>query len=102
VKATQRLRNGGVVIELTTSQAASWARAPANRQAIIEALGIQAQIKNRTFPIIVPFLPVTAPIDSHDWIREVETENDMSPNSIEYVKWIKPKERRDTNQRVAH
>ncbi|KAG2118594.1 hypothetical protein DEU56DRAFT_691331, partial [Suillus clintonianus] len=102
IKASQRLRNGGVVIELTTSSAAQWARAPANRQTIIEALGLQAQIKNRTFPIIVPFLPVSSPIDNREWINEVETENDMPPNSIEYIRWIKPKDRRDPNQRVAH
>ncbi|KAG0692217.1 hypothetical protein DFH29DRAFT_1009072 [Suillus ampliporus] len=72
IKASQRLRNGGVVIELTTSLAAQWARAPANHQTIIEALGLQAQIKNRTFPIIVPFLPISSPIDNREWINEVE------------------------------
>ncbi|KAG2135956.1 hypothetical protein DEU56DRAFT_947116 [Suillus clintonianus] len=60
IKATTRLRNGGLIIELTTTEAAKWIRNPVNRLRIIDAIGIPATIKERRFSVIVPFLPITA------------------------------------------
>ncbi|KAG2751708.1 hypothetical protein P692DRAFT_20704194, partial [Suillus brevipes Sb2] len=94
IKATTRLRNGGLIIELTTSEAANWIRQIENRTKITNALDLPATIKERRFSIIVPFLPVSSNIDNADWLREVEKENEMSTGSIETANWIKPKNRR--------
>ncbi|KAG2158961.1 uncharacterized protein EDB93DRAFT_1245517 [Suillus bovinus] len=45
IKAITCLRNGGLIIELTTSEAATWIRTPSNRLKIIKALGISTTIK---------------------------------------------------------
>ena len=69
---------------------------------ILKALNLPANIKNRTFPIIVPFVPITTPIDDVNWIRKIEEENTLLPGAIDSIKWIKPKERRTPEQRFAH
>ena len=102
VKAAQRLRNGGILVELTTAEAAMWIRTPEIRLEILKALNMPANIKNRTFPIIVPFVPITTPIEDVNWIRTVEEENSLSLGAIDSIKWIKPKERRTPEQRFAH
>lgn len=102
IKATTRLRNGGLIVELTSIAAAKWIRRPENRLNITNALGNTATIKDRRFSIIVPFLPITSNIEDPTWLRTVEEENDMNPGSIESANWIKPRQRRAPDQRVAH
>ncbi|KAG2156968.1 hypothetical protein DEU56DRAFT_689980, partial [Suillus clintonianus] len=88
IKATTRLRNGGLIIELTTTEAAKWIRNPVNRLRIIDAIGIPATIKERRFSVIVPFLPITANLDEPDWLRTIEVENSMSMGAVESANWI--------------
>ncbi|KAG2139672.1 hypothetical protein DEU56DRAFT_735500, partial [Suillus clintonianus] len=102
VKATIRLRNGGLIIELTSTDAANWIRLPENRLKIIEVLGIPASIKERRFSIIVPFMQTSSEIENTDWLRLVEEENDLNKGAIKSAQWIKPRLRRAPNQRVAH
>ncbi|KAG2135340.1 hypothetical protein DEU56DRAFT_737978, partial [Suillus clintonianus] len=102
VKATIKLRNRGLIVELTSTAAANWIRLPENRLRIIEALNIPASIKERRFSIIVPFLQTSSEIEDPDWLRLVEEENDLSKGAIESAQWIKPRLRRAPNQRVAH
>ncbi|KAG1731532.1 hypothetical protein EDD22DRAFT_852872 [Suillus occidentalis] len=102
IKAITRLRNGSLIIELTTTEAANWIRQIANRTKIINALDLPATIKERRFSVIVPFLSVSSNIDNADWLRAVEKENEMPTGSIETANWIKPKNRRSSDQRVAH
>lgn len=102
IKATTRLRNGGLIIELTTAEAANWIRSPENKVKLTEKLDSQFSIKTRRFSIIVPFLSVTADVENGPWLRAIETENSLSTGSIEAAGWIKPKNRRATDQRVAH
>ncbi|KAG1880797.1 hypothetical protein F4604DRAFT_1922424 [Suillus subluteus] len=94
IKATTRLRNGGLIVELTSVAAANWVRRPENHLNIANALGNTATIKDRCFSIIVPFLPVTSSIEDPAWLCTVEEENDMSPGAIEMANWIKPLQRR--------
>ncbi|KAG2153825.1 hypothetical protein DEU56DRAFT_718519, partial [Suillus clintonianus] len=102
IKATTRLRNGGLIIELTSTEAAKWVHIPENRIKITEALGIPATIKEHRFSVIVPFLPVSSNIEETNWLRTVEEENDMPLGAIESANWIKPRQRRVPDQRVAH
>ncbi|KAG2739479.1 hypothetical protein P692DRAFT_20755519, partial [Suillus brevipes Sb2] len=94
IKAITRLRNGGLILELTTTAAAQWIRRPENRLAIVKALDIAATIKDRRFSVIVPFLPITSSVEEPAWLRTVEEENDMTPGVIESANWIKPRQRR--------
>lgn len=102
IKAITRLRNGGFITELTTTEAAKWIRTPENRLKITNALDLPATIKERRFSIIVPFLPIASNIEDTAWLRTVEEENNMMAGAIESANWIKPRQRRAPTQRVAH
>ncbi|KAG1817231.1 uncharacterized protein BJ212DRAFT_1480458 [Suillus subaureus] len=45
IKATTHLQNGGLIIELTTAEAANWIHLPENRVRLTEALNLSASIK---------------------------------------------------------
>ncbi|KAG2084961.1 uncharacterized protein F5147DRAFT_795047 [Suillus discolor] len=102
IKATTRLRNGGLIVELTTAEAANWLRAPENRLKVTGALESPVYIKERRFTIIVPFLPVTLGIEDAEWRRAAEEENSLPIGSIEAAGWIKPRIWRSPGQKVAH
>ncbi|KAG0694060.1 hypothetical protein DFH29DRAFT_1006673 [Suillus ampliporus] len=57
IKASTHLQNGGLIIELTTAEAANWICMPVNREKIISALDLPATIKEHQFSIIILFLP---------------------------------------------
>ncbi|KIK42773.1 hypothetical protein CY34DRAFT_106718 [Suillus luteus UH-Slu-Lm8-n1] len=102
IKAITRLRNGGLIIELTTTAAAQWIRRPENQLAIVNALDIAATIKDRCFSVIVPFLPITSSIKDPAWLRTVEEENEMISGVIESANGIKPRQCRAPNQHITH
>ncbi|KAG2153542.1 uncharacterized protein EDB93DRAFT_1082363, partial [Suillus bovinus] len=102
IKATTCLRNGGLIIELTTTEAANWIHLLENKVKFTDMLDSPISIKTRRFSIIVPFLSVTSDIENGPWLRAIETENYLLAGSIEAAGWIKPKNQRSTDQRVAH
>ncbi|KAF9234175.1 hypothetical protein BU15DRAFT_9759, partial [Melanogaster broomeanus] len=102
IRAVLRLRNGGLLVEANSEDAACWIKSKDIRDKLIAALGIQSNIKDRLYSILVPFLPITSPLESPTFLRSVEEENDLNTGSIESARWIKPIERRNTHQRVAH
>ncbi|KAG2127128.1 hypothetical protein DEU56DRAFT_690255, partial [Suillus clintonianus] len=102
IKATTRLRSGGLIIELTTVEAAKWICVPENRLKITNAFESPALVKERRYTIIVPFLPISLGIEDADWRREIEIENGMQMGAIEAAGWIKPRIRRAPGQSVAH
>jgi hypothetical protein len=65
-------------------------------------LNIQGAIKNRQYPILVPFLPVRHDITDKNWIDTIENKNKNPLGSIASVRWAKPIEQCSANQCVAH
>ncbi|KAF9232847.1 hypothetical protein BU15DRAFT_31590, partial [Melanogaster broomeanus] len=102
IKAITKLKNGGLIIEFDSPLSAQWLRQDDIRDAFLMSLGTSAEIKDRLYPILVPFLPTSSQIYDDDWLRAIETENSLPANTIRTTRWIKPIERRAPNQRVAH
>jgi len=101
-KALIHLRNGGYIIEMASAEAAAWVRDPIRKMILTESLGGNVRIKDRTYNVLVPFIPITARVDDEQTLRDIEKTNDIPPNSITQMKWIKDPQRRGRNQRVAH
>ena len=95
------LRNGGLLLELDRSEAAGWLCNDANRTKILENIGSGASIKNRTYQVIVQFIPVQFEPQDDVALRQFEVSNDLQPNSTLKAEWIKPVEDWRENQRVA-
>ncbi|KAF9234669.1 hypothetical protein BU15DRAFT_52371, partial [Melanogaster broomeanus] len=102
IKAILRLRNGGLLAEVNSEEAASWIKSKYIREKLITTLGIQANIKDRLYSIVVPYLPITSRTDSPSFLRTIEEENNLATGAINTIRWIKPIERRNPNQKVAH
>ena len=101
VKVAVLLRNGGLLLELDRAEAAEWLCNDTNRTKILENIGSGASIKNRTYQVIVQFIPVQFELEDDEALRHFEAMNDLQPNSTLRAEWIKPVKDRREGQRVA-
>jgi hypothetical protein len=62
----------------------------------------QGVIKDRQYPILVPFLPIRHDITNKEWVEIIEKDNKIPSGSIVEIRWAKPIEKRSKNQCVAH
>ncbi|KAN0094967.1 hypothetical protein V8E55_003254 [Tylopilus felleus] len=63
---------------------------------------IPADIKDRSYIVLVPFLLISLPLDDPQWLQTVEMENNLREGSLASVRWIKQKARCAPNQHIAH
>jgi len=97
-----RLRNQGIVLELTSADAARWVKHPIHRVEFTEKLGGKIRLKDRQYNVVVSFLPISTDINSPDTARSIEIGNDLPDGTISKMRWIKDPSKRDRHQRVAH
>jgi hypothetical protein len=101
VQEINKLRNGGVVLQLSSKEAAAWLREPANEEMFLRRMDTDASIKDRSFPILVPRVPLSFDPNNQDHLREVESVNDLPAKAISKARWIKPEYRRHPKQKFA-
>lgn len=101
LKSITLLRNGGLLLELDTPEAASWLRSDGVTDKFLESIGSGACIKNRTYQVIVQFVPIQFNPEDEAQVREYEEHNNLPQNSILKAEWIKPIHERKANQKVA-
>lgn len=89
-------------MEFGSKESTDWIRLADNKQEFLTKLGVPADIKDRSYATMVPFLPIRVPITGQNWVNSVELENNLKEGSIASIRWIKQPSRRDSNQRVAH
>ncbi|KAI5993019.1 hypothetical protein EDD15DRAFT_2367813 [Pisolithus albus] len=102
VKSAVCLNNGNLLLELNSTEAANWMRDDPARRDLAESLGIDAVVKEQTFPIVIPFFPVTHDVTDPTFLNAIELENDLPNDSIHSIRWVKNPEHRKPGQRVAH
>ena len=102
VQEINKLRNGGVVIQLASKEAVNWLREPFNKVAFTEKLDANAYIKDRTYLLVVPRVPISFDPQNQEHLHEVETINNLALNSISKARWIKLVYRRHAKQTVAY
>ena len=101
LKSSTLLRNGGLLLEMDTAEAAMWLKNEDTSGRFLEGIGSGANIKNRSYQVIVQFVPVNFDPTDDAQIRTYEELNDIPMNSILKAEWIKPVEERKPNQKVA-
>ena len=97
-----RLRNQGIVLELTSAEVARWVKNPTHRAKFMEKLGGKIHLKDRQYNVVVPFLPVSTDINAPDTIQHIEEGNELPRGSISQICWIKDPAKRTSRQCVAH
>jgi hypothetical protein len=71
---------------------------------LLARLSPNARIRPRTYPVIFRFVPCSGLFDPSNaqHLRDLEIENDLSPNSISSAEWCKKPEKRSPGQATAN
>ena len=101
LKSGTLLRNGGLLLELNSDEAASWLKSDEIIASFLENVGSGASVKNRTYQVIVQFVPVSFDPAAEENIRTYEEHNNIAAGSVAKAEWIKPIKDRKKNQKVA-
>ncbi|KIK47993.1 hypothetical protein CY34DRAFT_27466, partial [Suillus luteus UH-Slu-Lm8-n1] len=83
-------RNGGLLVELDNEVLATWIRKLINSKALTSKLGPTVLFRSSAFPIVIEYLPICIQIESEQFLRMTEKENNLPENSLINIKWIKP------------
>ncbi|KAG1865322.1 hypothetical protein F4604DRAFT_2026302 [Suillus subluteus] len=102
IRSVSQFRNGGTIIEMQTQEAMEYLKNKDNKNEFINTLDPNATIKERSYPVVIQFVPLTFNPDSAEHLRDLEQENEWEQDSITSAHWIKPPAKRTTTQRVAH
>lgn len=101
VKTVTTLRNGGIIVELDSDTLATWLRDPANRTLLENQFDSAVSFRSRTFALVLEYLPIHLQISDGQFLRRLEEENTLLPDSLASIRWIKPPIRRSPQQRKA-
>lgn len=101
IRAVMALRNGGIVVEMETESLAMWLNSPSGRAALEGSLDSPVSFRNRTYPIVIEYLPIQLQIEKDDFLRGVEQDNNLSEGALSSIRWIKPPLKRSAEQRKA-
>ncbi|KAH7919724.1 hypothetical protein BV22DRAFT_991388, partial [Leucogyrophana mollusca] len=100
--SVRKLKHGAALYELESVATAKWLNQPANRRGFLEHFGADSIIRDRTFQVIVEYVPTTFDPDSGATIAEVEKNSGLEAGSISKARYVKPLNRRRPGQRTAH
>ena len=102
VRTATILNKGGILFELRDARTAKWLREGDNREKVAEHFHPECFFRDRTYPILLRFVPITADIYDPDTIRKIESNLDLPAGSITGASWIKDPARRSRTQKVAN
>ena len=102
LKSLRVLHNGGILLEFPSKQAVNWLKENDCLQKLADATGGKLMFKDRSYNVVVPFMPTATFIEESETLKLIENENGLPPGPIAVARWIKPAHCRNTGQRVAH
>ena len=102
IQEVNKLRNGGIIIQLESKEVAEWLWEPFNKHTFTDNLDTNMYIKERTYPIVVLRVLITFDPTIQEHLQEVEAANNLAPNTVCKARWIKPLYRRHPKQLVAY
>ncbi|KAG1840200.1 hypothetical protein DFJ58DRAFT_640250, partial [Suillus subalutaceus] len=95
------LRNGGLIIELDSEATVNRLKVEATQQRFLQALDSSVIFKDRTYTLVVQYIPVNLLIERTGLLRLVEQKNHLETNSLISMHWIKPPHKRPPGQMMA-
>jgi len=97
-----KARGHAILITLNSKEATAWIRRVENDIAFTNAFAEGSHIRERTYTLIVPRIPITFEPGKDENLREIEEVNGLAKNTISKAKWIKPPEKRRQGQTHAY
>lgn len=98
----KKLRNGNVLYQLNSKDAADWMKELEVQTAFMVNYGGTANIWNKLFYVIAEFVLTTFDAGSSYTHAKVEEDSVLGTGAIPYSKYIKPPHLRANGQKVAH
>ena len=90
------------MVEMESAEAAAWVRDPIRKLILTESLGGNIRLKDRTYNLLILFVPIMTKIEDTATLHNIEQTNKIPANSIIQMKWIKDPCWPKRDQRVAH
>ena len=87
-----------LVLTLNSREAANWIRQPENKMAFTKAFLKGSHIRERTYNLVTPRVPIIFESDNTNHLRKLEEVNGLREYMICKTCWIKPIERRRMGQ----
>lgn len=97
-----RLRNGGLLLEANSEEAAAWIREPQHRNIFAKAFDNEAEVKARAYNVMAYFVPLTFQTEGSDNLREIEEMSGLPEGAITKARYVKPAHRRSPTQMTGH
>jgi hypothetical protein len=101
IKAITALRNGGVIVELESEDLAAWLRTPEAKARLEGQFDSTVSFRTRTYTLVLEYLPIHLQIYDENFLDGITNENQLPPDSLTSIRWIKPPTRRSQEQRKA-
>ncbi len=101
-RAAKQQRNGGILYELNSAVSATWLMSTDVKPVFLEKFDPGASAKGATFPHKVRFVPVAFKIEDFDERRKIEEDSGLPRYSLDDLRWMKPVNKREKNQRCAN
>ncbi|KAG2339655.1 hypothetical protein BDR05DRAFT_849710, partial [Suillus weaverae] len=76
IRSVNQLRQGGMILEMMTKEAAEHICTNTNVKTLfLQNLDSEANVKERTYPVVIPFMPVAFQPENQSSIHQLEEEN---------------------------
>ncbi len=98
VESALQTQKGGLVLTLNSKEAANWLRQPEHEMAFTKGFSKGLHIRERTFNLIVPRVPIVFKPGNKSHLREIEEVNSLMEYRICKARWIKLAKRRRVGQ----
>jgi hypothetical protein len=101
VLIAMKMHRSVLLLTLDSKEAMEWIKDTQNKMAFTNAFLKGSHIRERTYNLVVPRVPVTFDPTEDKHLREVEEVNRLATNVLRKAKWIKPLGRRHLDQTHA-
>ena len=101
VVAALKTRGKAILLTLNSKEAVSWISSAIIRMEFTEKFSADSQVRQHSYNLIVPRVPVIFDPNDVNHLRELEEANNLSA-TISKAKWIKPLNRRRADQTNAY
>jgi len=102
VTVALKMRGQTVLLTLNSKEVAKWIREPGNKETFVNGFSAKVHIRERSFNLIVPRVPITFKPSEGKHLQEIEEVNNLNKNMLSKARWIKPMERRRPKQTHAY
>jgi len=91
-----------LLLTLNSKEAVSWINEPSNELTFSDTFSKESHIRQRSFNLILPGLPIIFDPNWAEHLRKVKEVNGLRVNAIKKARWIKPTTRRWPDQSHAY